>query len=468
MPTKPTRIKRLQVCTPTGAAGQLHRESQYVFNYETTDRVNEVSLTMPIRAQSYASAPLMPVFAMNLPEGYLFEMIARQLAKHEQVDDMRLLAITGRHQIGRLQFVEPGAEWQDAPASIGLKQLLREASSHDLFAFLIDTYFQSGISGVQPKVMMPDADKTDSGRLTIVQPDLIVKAAGMEYESLTQNEFLCMDAARRAGLTVPDFWLSDDGALFVMHRFDLAPERLGFEDLSVLMGKPRDKQGHYKYTESYEAIARVIAHYSGTQAPTNLQAFFQYLTLSVMVRNGDAHLKNFGMLYAHPHAAERRLAPLYDVVTTSVYPHVNLRTGETRYDRTMALKFFSGAKHRNYPSREDLLRFGATVCLVRKPEQVIDRIASAMSDAWQAHRNRLQGQFATAFAAEWDAGRTSLSPPQVYVSNPTTAAPEPDNAQAPQPSHPSQTKPGGLLLDSPTASEGDSVRPRDRARGRAR
>ena len=55
MPTKPTKVKHLQVSTPTGTAGQLHLESQYVFNYETTDRVNEVSLTMPIRAQSYAT-----------------------------------------------------------------------------------------------------------------------------------------------------------------------------------------------------------------------------------------------------------------------------------------------------------------------------------------------------------------------------------------------------------------------------
>lgn len=440
MPTIPTKVKHLRVSTPTGTAGQLHRESQYVFNYEATDRVNEVSLTMPIRAQSYASHPLMPVFAMNLPEGYLFDMIARRLAKHEQVDDMRLLAITGRHQIGRLQFVEPREQWQETPPRIGLSQLLRESSSNDLFAFLVDTYFESGISGVQPKVMMPDADKTAPEHLTVVQPDLIVKAAGMEYEWLTQNEFLCMDAARRAGLTVPDFWLSDDGALFVMRRFDLAPERLGFEDMSVLMGKPRDNQGHYKYTESYEAIARIIAHYSGTQAPANLGAFFEYLTLSVMVRNGDAHLKNFGMLYIHPVAADRRLAPLYDVVTTSVYPHINLRTGETRYDRTMALKFFSGAKHRNYPSRADLLRFGETVCLVRKPEQAIDRIASAMSDAWHAHRNRLQGDFATTFAAEWDAGRAALSAPQVYVSNApppsaTTSQPSTTPNDEPEPEH---------------------------------
>ena len=197
--------------------------------------------------------------------------------------------------------------------------------------------------------MMPDADKTTPERQAVVQPDLTVTATAMEYDWLTQNECLCMDAARRAGLTVPDFWLSDDGALFVMRRFDLAPERLGFEDMSALVGKPRDHQGHYKYTESYETITRMIAHYSGTQAPASLDAFIEYRTVSLMVRNGDAHLKNFAMLYTHPVAADRRLALLDDVVTTSVYPHINMRTGESRYDRTMALRFVSGAKYRNYP-----------------------------------------------------------------------------------------------------------------------
>ena len=148
--------------------------------------------------------------------------------------------------------------------------------------------------------------------------------------------------------------------------------------------------------------------FCGTSAPANLHAFFRYLVLSVLVRNGDAHLKNFGMLYSDPTTDDRRLAPLYDVVTTSVYSHVNPRTGEERYDRTMALRLFSGARHREYPSRADLLRFGETVCMVRKPAQVIERIASAMSDTWLAHGHRLEGALSARFKAEWDAGRQSV------------------------------------------------------------
>lgn len=58
-----------------------------------------------------------------------------------------------------------------------------------------------------------------------------------------------MDAARLAGLNVSNFWLSEDGGLFVAERFDIAADgrRLGFEDMAVLMGKSPDAYGHYKY-----------------------------------------------------------------------------------------------------------------------------------------------------------------------------------------------------------------------------
>lgn len=407
------KIRRLEVHALASRAGTLHRESQYVFNYETTQRADEVSLTMPIRAKSYATNPLMPVFSMNLPEGFVYDMIARRMAKHETIDDMRMLAITGRNQIGRLTYCEPGDERQTAPPRIGLAELLAPSgsSSKALFSFLVDTYFEAGISGVQPKVLLPDADHytLPSERMTVVHSDLIVKSAGAEYPWLTQNEFLCMDAARRAGISVPDFWLSDDGGLFIMRRFDLPPTRRGFEDMAVLMGKPRDAQGNYKYTGSYEDIARTIATYSGTNGPANLRAFFEYLVHSVMVRNGDAHLKNFGMQYDHPATGQCVLAPLYDVVTTTIYSYVRPQTGESVVDRTLALKLFSGAKDRRYPTRAELVRFGREICHTSRPELMFDRIATAMGESLREHRGRFNNEYAALLAAEWESGRAALA-----------------------------------------------------------
>lgn len=86
-------IKQLLVTTPQGASGTLDKQSRFVFNYGTGESACEVSLTTPIRAESYASGALLTPFARNKPEGWLYQQIVSRMAKFEQVDDMRLLAI---------------------------------------------------------------------------------------------------------------------------------------------------------------------------------------------------------------------------------------------------------------------------------------------------------------------------------------------------------------------------------------
>ena len=48
-----------------------------------------------------------------------------------------------------------------------------------------------------------------------------------------------------------------------------------------------------------------------------MEKLFALIALNCALRNGDAHLKNFGIAYDVQ--GEARLAPVYDLVTTSVY-----------------------------------------------------------------------------------------------------------------------------------------------------
>jgi len=74
-----------------------------------------------------------------------------------------------------------------------------------------------------------------------------------------------------------------------------------------------------KYSSTHERAAKSIKDFvSGENLQSAREQFFASLVLSNMVRNGDAHLKNFGVLYDHP-GASVRLAPVYDVVTTTAY-----------------------------------------------------------------------------------------------------------------------------------------------------
>lgn len=402
--------RSLQVVTPEGLAGSLVKESQHIFNYAAADRRAEVSLSMPIRAESYKSTTLHAQFAMNLPEGFLLDRMRRRLAKFGKVDDMLLLERTGRQQIGRLQYLaEPGA-WAPPASTTSLQQLIDEGSTKGLFEHLVETYLEAGIAGVQPKVLVPDGSRrpVDADRATVIHPDLIVKAAGDDLEGLAANEFACMSAARRAGIPTPDFWLSDDGSLFVMRRFDLDPARRGFEDIAAVTGIERDADGAYKYRGSYEAVAAVISSYAGTNRSRALTQFFDCLVLSIIVRNGDAHLKNFGITYSTTMAGDVQLAPLFDVVTTSIYTYPNPKTGDSLTDRTMALKLEIGKSSTRYPVRDEMVQFGRRVCGIERPQDAIDRIASAVSATMSEELRRVPVGIRAAMETAWTEGLSSM------------------------------------------------------------
>jgi serine/threonine-protein kinase HipA len=310
-------IDSLTVWGGSMQAGRLMRERQhaYVFAYAPDAPGSaQVSLTMPVRLASWQYGDLHPIFQMNLPEGALLAAIRRVIAKLVGDDDLSILQVTGGNQVGRNRFSLSGdnvPHFNEAPER--LDELLTYPDTKELFHELVERYaLRSGVSGVQPKVML-DA----TGRGTLASSRYIVKSWGADCPQLAANEFFCMTAVKLAGLPTPEFFLSDNGGLFIMKRFDINPDgaHLGFEDMCSLRAFGTSQ----KYTGSYEQVARSIGHFvSGERLMAAREQFFATLVLSVMMRNGDAHLKNFGVLYPSP-AGPVSLAPVYDVVTTTAY-----------------------------------------------------------------------------------------------------------------------------------------------------
>jgi len=296
----------------TGSLAQEEKR-KYVFAYEK--KIEEaVSLTMPVRLESWVSPELHPVFQMNLPEGDLLGAIRRAISKIMEADDLSLLHVTGGNQIGRNRFTstEEGAPSKNTDKE-SLESLLTYPDTKDLFHELINRYaIRSGVSGVQPKVLL---DATQRG--TLSSSGYIVKTWGADYPQLAANEYFCMTAAKAAGLTVPEFHLAENGGLFVMKRFDITEDgnSLGFEDMCSLQALGTAQ----KYRGSYERVAKSLKDFvSGENLPIARRQFFSTLVLSSMIRNGDAHLKNFGVLYPSTQG-KVNMAPVYDVVTTTAY-----------------------------------------------------------------------------------------------------------------------------------------------------
>lgn len=345
----PSRIDRVAIDCFDEPAGTLTQPAHYEFLYEP-GATHPCSLTMPVRQAPYNYGALHPVFAQNLPEGYVRRYISQRLERHATVNDLFLLALQQESAIGHLRARSAIAprRYEQVP----LEEILHWEGAEPIFGELLDRFYLRGmLSGVQPKALVPI-----TGRSTIPQQDVIVKTFDAEYELLTVNEYVCMAAAAACGLGPPRFWLSDDLRSFVIERFDREDGRqLAFEDFTVLTGRE-------KYRGSYETQLRAVADF--TQRQSEVTRAYRLTVFNCLIGNGDAHLKNYAVLYDKAMDLPV-LAPPYDITHTLIYPTI---------DNRMALKM-GGA--RSFPDRRTLVRFGKDAG-IKRPEAVIDELAEAL------------------------------------------------------------------------------------------
>lgn len=380
--TRHRSADRLDVCTPAGTSGLLALEAgNYLFGYDRdAARESEISLLMPRRVEQYTRPDLHPIFQMSLPEGYVLESLRNRFAKRAVFDPMLLLAMTGSDSpIGRVRVQAPPDLFTSLDASRAsggerLDEILAWRGPENLFEELAQRYLlRTGVSGVQPKVLVPEVEP---GKASMTTSDLIVKSGGAEFPGLAVNEFVCMSSAQIAGLQVPEFHLSKDRQLFVMRRFDRDGKGvpLGFEEVLVLMGKAAAQ----KYTGSYESIARFLKLFCSPeyQGPALAQLFDQ-VALSCMIGNGDAHLKNFGVLYTDPATQDVRMAPAYDLVCTTAYI-----AGDS-------LALTLGGSKRLDPPVERLLEF-ARNCAVLDPKARLRELLAAVERTLTEHQGLLE------------------------------------------------------------------------------
>ena len=281
-----------------------------------------VSLTMPVRTESYVwDDTLHPIFQMNLPEGYLLQVLQEQLGPQITASPMALLSIIGRNMVGRIQVAAAGAKLDEPTQPVEVAELLQGDNSEEAFAELVRQHAASGVSGVEPKFL--DTQSEDIGRgavhkkTTLLTHRHIIKGSASRLPYVTLNEHLCMQVAARV-LPSARTELSQDGNALVVHRFDVNDNgqlRLGMEDFCALLGlRPAAK-----YETTWERVARAVRdHVPGA---TQLETFRQLATtllLTYALRNADCHAKNLALLYTS--RADVHLSPAYDMITTVAYP----------------------------------------------------------------------------------------------------------------------------------------------------
>ncbi len=280
-----------------------------------------ISLTMPVRTESYVwDDQLPPVLQMNLPEGYLLQVLQEQFGPHVGASPIALLSVIGRNMVGRLQVAATGADLGEPAKPFEVAALLKGDNSEAAFAQLVRQHATSGVSGVVPKFL--DAQQVAlvplaaHRKTSLITHRHIIKGSSHRLPFIALNEYLCMQVASRV-MPAAKTEVSDDGQALVVHRFDVnrnGQPHWGMEDFCSLLGlRPAAK-----YDTTWERIARAVRdHVPGNRRLETFRQLATVLLLTYALRNADCHAKNLALLYTS--RDDVHLSPTYDMLTTCVY-----------------------------------------------------------------------------------------------------------------------------------------------------
>jgi serine/threonine-protein kinase HipA len=283
----------------------------------------------------------LPAFIESLlPEGWLAQVL------HER--DEREALRRGRRYMSNIVIVQNRAELAALPADVLATPLATftdsgrftgryagpargeiEGTFEQKLARIYARAETPRLSGVQIKAPM---SLVADGNLVpaIDQPFThILKPAGTAgFETLPVVEWLCLEFGRAAGFEVPAAALIEmpDGMspALVVERFDIrhGPQdqrRLALEDFCSILNLPASA----KYDGTIERMARGLRPLS-TNPAADLDILFRRAIFAWLIADGDMHLKNLAMLKTADRGARAftsvRFAPLYDAVTTRVFP----------------------------------------------------------------------------------------------------------------------------------------------------
>ncbi len=294
-----------------------------------------ISVTMPVSAEPYGHKTVWPYFDGLLPEGEARRMLAFDFGLG--VDDtFGLLTELGRDCAGAL-VIQPVAVGPPplSPESDGTalaeEDVARRLDQLRTMPLGVDGQVRVSLAGMQGKLLL--SKRADGAWVLPAEghPSThILKPVGA-LPQMVENEAFSLAVARRLGVAAAQASVAEFGErrVLVVERFDREwgedgqVERVHQEDFCQALGIPTER----KYEESGgPTFARVASTLRRWRAPSaDLERLLQVAVASVVLGNADMHGKNIALL--HDRTGGITLAPLYDSMSTRIYPSVSRTMG---------------------------------------------------------------------------------------------------------------------------------------------
>lgn len=321
----------------------LKENGNLQFRYDADYRGPALSVALPIQDEAYSHRDCLSWFGGLLPEGDVRKALARALGTSDR-NDFRMLNEIGGDCAGAVEIVPE--RWAsgnsfDEPVALmdsELSDLVERLPQRPLGASPAEGVRMS-LAGAQPKLpvifeptrfppsgfALPRSSANPTSHLLKPEPDA--------YPGLVANELFCMTLARACAMEVAQtdaMTITSGRSVLVVRRYDRESTRDGLrrvhqEDFcQALLVLPEDK-----YQEdggpSFRQLAELIRHFARNPAE-DLLRLWDAAVFNWAIGNCDAHAKNFSLLYS---TSAPSLAPLYDLVSTSMYPELSNRLAMT-------------------------------------------------------------------------------------------------------------------------------------------
>ena len=315
---------------------------------------------------------LHPFFSNLLPEGHLRTYLAERGGVKPEREYM-LLQLLGYDLPGAV-IVKPDDNIRYAVESEWEIETIEEEQP-----------YRFSLAGVQLKF---SAISESKGGLTIpakgVGGDWIVKLPSQSYPHVPENEWSMLHLAGEAGIPVPEANLiplgkikklpdlgifSDKNALAVK-RFDRNENgsRIHIEDFAQVYSQyPKNKYGKVSYLN----IANMLWTLTGEEG---LVDFIRRLVFTIIIGNGDMHLKNWSFIYHD--GITPTLSPAYDFVST--IPYIPSDTLALTLSHTKKFEEITVKHFKQLAEKAELPAF----LVLQAMREAIDTVISV----WETHR----------------------------------------------------------------------------------
>jgi serine/threonine-protein kinase HipA len=355
-----------------------------------------LSQSLPLRKERFKRNECRGFFGGLLPEQSKREIIARNLGISAR-NDYAMLEKIGGECAGAVTFIPAGEPLPERNyryrvlSAKDLAEILRELPRRPLLAG--EDGIRLSLAGAQDKVAVRIEGNEISLPLGGAPSTHILKPAVERFEGVVFNEALCMKLAAAVGLPAAKVEIRNvDGIEYLLvERYDRRArgnpggppslERLHQEDFCQAQGIVSEMKYQKEGGPSLQQCFGLLREVSG--APViDLSRLLDMVIYNLLVDNNDAHGKNFSLLYhgEGPASQDVRLAPLYDVVSTSYYAELS---------KEMAMKIggeYSSDKvtRKNFEQLAEEARLAKPIVRSRVPE-LADTVIANLANVEIAH-----------------------------------------------------------------------------------